>query len=167
MRVLKPNDQVLVLLPTTHNKLLAKWQGPYKVIRRMGKVTYKIDIPGARSRKKVYHINLLKKWYSNEAQETACMVHVHVDNSKSGTGEELDDVPSWREDDGCKCVIGKLCAGQKEQLEGLLRKYQEVFKNKPGKTKAIKHFIHTINSKPVKQHPYQLPHAYWEEVKQE
>ena len=26
------------------------------------------------------------------------MVQVHVDNS--GTGDELDDVPSWREDDG-------------------------------------------------------------------
>ena len=167
MRVLKPNDQVLVLLPTTHNKLLAKWQGPYKVIRRLGKVTYEVDIPGARSRKKVYHINLLKKWHSDEAQETACMIHVHVDNSESGTGEELDDVPSWREDDGSKCVIGKLATEQRKQLEGLLRKYQEVFKNKPGKTKAIKHFIHTTDSKPVKQRPYRLPHAYWEEVKQE
>ena len=65
----------------------------------MGKVTYEVDLPGARSRKKVYHINLLKIWYSDEAQETACMVHVHVDNS--GTGEELGDAPSWREDDGC------------------------------------------------------------------
>ena len=94
-------------------------------------------------------------------------MHVHVDNSESGMGEELDDVPSWREDDGSKCVIGKLCAGQREQLEGLLQKYQEVFKNKPEKTKTIKHFIHTTDSKPVKQHPYRLPHAYWEEVKQE
>ena len=53
------------------------------------------------------------------------------------------------------------------QLEVLLQKYQDLFKNKPGKTKAIKHFIHTAVSKPMKQHPYQLPHAYWEEVKQE
>ena len=35
------------------------------------------------------------------------------------------------------------------------------------KTKAIKHFIHTTKSSPVKQQPYHLPHAYWEEVKQE
>ena len=46
MRELKPNDQVLVLLPTSHNKLLAKWQDPYKV------VTYEVSIPGARNRKK-------------------------------------------------------------------------------------------------------------------
>ena len=61
MREVKPNDQLLVFLPTTNNKLLAKWQRPYKVIHRMGKVTYEIDMPGSRSRRKVYHINLLKK----------------------------------------------------------------------------------------------------------
>ena len=33
-RGLKPDDQVYVLLPTGHNKLLAKWQSPYKVVRR-------------------------------------------------------------------------------------------------------------------------------------
>ena len=46
------------------------------------------------------------------------MVNVHVDNS--GKGKELDDASSWREDDGSKCVIGKLSAYQREQLEGLL-----------------------------------------------
>ena len=71
MRELKPKDQVLVLLPTTDNKLLAKWQGPYTVIRRMGKVNYEVDIPGSRSRRKMFHINLLKKWY--ESEETASM----------------------------------------------------------------------------------------------
>ena len=95
IRVLKPDDQVFVLMPTTQNKLLAKWQGPYKVVRRMGKVTYGVDIPEARSRKKVYCINLLKKWYNNESEDTACMVQVHVDNS--GTGDELDDVATIME----------------------------------------------------------------------
>ena len=59
-----------------------------------------LDPLGARSRKKVNHINLLKKWYNDEAQETACIIYVHVDNS--GMGEESDDVPSWREDDCSK-----------------------------------------------------------------
>ena len=37
-----------------------------------------------------------------------------------------------------------------EQLEMLLKKFQDVFKSKPRKTKAIKHFIHTNDSSPVK-----------------
>ena len=50
MRELKPNDQVLILLPTSHNNLLAKWQGPYK-FRSLGKVNYEVDMPGARKQK--------------------------------------------------------------------------------------------------------------------
>ena len=59
----------------------------------------------------------------------------------------------------------QLCTEQRGQLVVLLQKYQDVFRSKPGKTKAIKHF--TADSRPVKQHPYRLLHAYWEEVKQE
>ena len=121
-------------------------------------------MPGSRSRRKVYHINLLKKWYRGESEETACMVHV----KDSESGEELDDVPSWKEDGGSECTVSEqLDTEQREQLEVLLQKYQDVFKSKPGKTKAIKHFIHTADSRPMKQCPYRLPHAYCEEVKQE
>ena len=49
----------------------------------------------------------------------------------------------------------------------LLQICQYVFKSKPRKTNAIKYFIHTTDTSPVKQYPYHLPHAYWEEVKQE
>ena len=43
-RELKPGDEVLVLLPTSSNKLLAQWQGPYEVLRKTGKVNYEIDM---------------------------------------------------------------------------------------------------------------------------
>ena len=83
MRELKPNDQMLVLLLTTHNKLLAKWQGPYKVVCRIGKVAYEVSMPGARKRKKVFDINLLKKWF--EPEETAFM----VGNSEIGEDDDI------------------------------------------------------------------------------
>ena len=35
------------------------------------------------------------------------------------------------------------------QLEVLLQKYQDVFKSKSSKAKAIKHFIHITDSRPV------------------
>ena len=63
---------------------------------------------------------------------------VYVKDSESG--EELDDVPSWKEDGGSECMVDEqssLCTEQKEQLEVLLQKYQDVFKSKPRKTKAI------------------------------
>ncbi|KAJ1142593.1 hypothetical protein NDU88_008907, partial [Pleurodeles waltl] len=33
LRVLQPEDQVLIMRPTSDHKLLAKWQGPYRVIK--------------------------------------------------------------------------------------------------------------------------------------
>ena len=78
----------------------------------------------------------------------------------------MDDVPAWKEDGGSECTMGEqLCTEQRGQLETLLQKYQDEFKSKPGRTKAIKHLIHTAD-RPVKQHPYRLPHAYWEKVEQ-
>ena len=160
MRELKSNDQVLILLPTSHNKLLAKWQGPYKVLRRLGKVNYEVDMPGTRSRKKVLHINLLKKW--QESAEIACMVE------DVSAEDDLDDIPSWRDDEVSKMLINEqLTTEHREQLEALLGEYQGVFKGKPGRTNIMRHFIHTTDSSPVKQRPYRLPHAYWDEVKQE
>ena len=84
---------------------------------------------------------------------------VHIKDSESG--EELDDVPFLKKDGGLECMMGeKLCTEQREQLEMLLHKYQDVFKSKPGKTKAIKHITHTADSRPMKQHPYWLPYVY-------
>lgn len=38
--------QVLVLLPTPISKLLAQWQGPYEVVKAVGKVNYLVDMCG-------------------------------------------------------------------------------------------------------------------------
>ena len=40
-------DQVLVLLPTSASKLLAQWQGPYPVLKRVGNKIHEIYICNA------------------------------------------------------------------------------------------------------------------------
>ena len=42
-RGFKEGDSVLVLLPISNNPLLAQWQGPYKVVKPVGKVNYCVD----------------------------------------------------------------------------------------------------------------------------
>ncbi|KAL1250507.1 hypothetical protein QQF64_018303 [Cirrhinus molitorella] len=61
-RQLQPGQKVLLLLRTSANKLLTKWQGPYTVVRKMGPVTYEIHHPDKGKAKQTYHINLLKEW---------------------------------------------------------------------------------------------------------
>ncbi len=61
LRNFTPGDKVLVLLPTSSSKLLAKWQGPFEVTRQVGDLNYEVvrtDRSGARQ---IYHLNLLKK----------------------------------------------------------------------------------------------------------
>ncbi len=51
LRKFAPGDKVLVLLPTFSSKLLAKWQGPFEVTRRVGDLNYEVvrtDRSGAR-----------------------------------------------------------------------------------------------------------------------
>ncbi len=61
-RELQPGQKVLLLLPTSTNKLLMKWQGPYTVVCKMGPVTYEIHHPDKGKATQTYHINLLKEW---------------------------------------------------------------------------------------------------------
>ena len=83
-------DQVLALLPTDSNKLLAQGQDPYPIIQQMGPVDYCVDMYDHRKRKRIFHINMLKKWYS--AQQPGGV------NLAEQVGEHIlaEDVPTWQ-----------------------------------------------------------------------
>ena len=78
-----------MLLPTSSNKLLAQWQGPYPVACKVGKVDYEIDMPNKRNRKKVFHVNMLKKWQLPEATS-------FWTTEESLEPDEADSIPTWR-----------------------------------------------------------------------
>lgn len=42
-----------------------QWKGPFKVVERVGQTDYKIDMNG---RLRLFHVNLLKKYYVREEQ---------------------------------------------------------------------------------------------------
>ena len=54
---------MLILLPTDHNKLLMQWKGPFEVSSVVGLNDYKVKVKG---KEKVYHANLLKKYFERE-----------------------------------------------------------------------------------------------------
>lgn len=66
LRQFQPGQKVLLLLPTSTNKLLAKWQGPYVVERKMGPLTYQVHHPDKGKTRQTYHVNLLKEWKEPE-----------------------------------------------------------------------------------------------------
>lgn len=58
------DDQVLVLLLTSTDKLLTQWQGPYRVEEWVGKVKYSVDMHDHRKRRRTFHINMRRKWHT-------------------------------------------------------------------------------------------------------
>ena len=60
LRQFAPGDEVLVLLPTSSSKLLAKWQGPFVVTRPFRDVDYVLVRSDRGGAMQIYHLNLLK-----------------------------------------------------------------------------------------------------------
>ncbi|KAL1279482.1 hypothetical protein QQF64_026155 [Cirrhinus molitorella] len=50
-----------VMLPSHESKLLAKWQGPFKVKRKLGPTTYEVAVSNQDRPTQILHINLLKQ----------------------------------------------------------------------------------------------------------
>ena len=162
VREFEPGDPVLVLLPTASSKLLAQWQGPYQVVRRMGKVNYLIDMHDRRKRKRVFHVNMLRAFQVRSASEANYF-------SESVVEEREDDVLFWKDGapDDQPVVGAQLEVGQKEELAKFLAEFDLVLQNKPGRTQLAEHRIDTGSARPVRLPPYRLPQAYRSDVRSE
>ena len=86
LRSLQPKDKCLILLPSSANKLLAKWQGPFEIIEKVNKVNYRINVRG---NNKVFHINMIKKYNDPVGVESnAVGSSCYKVNSKGGMKKE-------------------------------------------------------------------------------
>nr|XP_045603427.1 uncharacterized protein LOC123761443 [Procambarus clarkii] len=70
-RKFKVGDKVLLLLPTSRNKLLLQWKGPFTITECSHSLTYVVCVRGVN---KKYHVKMLKQY------------------------EERDDASSWSEE---------------------------------------------------------------------
>ena len=66
-------DQVLVklhLLQRTrgalHKGLMWRYEGPFKILKRVGKVAYKLELPSKLKFHPVFHVSMLKPYYKDE-----------------------------------------------------------------------------------------------------
>ena len=161
-RELKEGQQVLVLLPSSQKKLHAAWQGPYKVTRKVGTVDYEVDMHDKRKRKRIFHINMLKPWYTPEGVTYAMM----ATNDKEEYGGD-DILQPFDDNEGKPLVNEELPVHQQEQMRNLLEEYNDVLSSAPGRTKLVKHKIDVGHAKPIRQRPYRLPWVHRDAVKKE
>eukprot|EP00731_Ephydatia_muelleri_P007554 Em0003g1802a len=166
MREFKDGDQVLVLLPSSTSKLLASWQGPYVVKKRLSDVTYEVDMSDKKKRKRIFHMNMLRAWHT--PQVTQSLWAGNEEEVEDDT--EGDDLVVWNSDAEASkqlMINEQLEDSQKIELLALLKEFDDVLQNTPGKTNLVEYRIHTDSAPPLRLPAYRLPYAYRDRVKKE
>lgn len=175
-RSLTVGDKVLVLLPTSANKLMAQWKGPYQVVQKVSDTNYKIQC--GRKVNKTFHINMLKKWHEKERLEQASSETTDVlqliaditDNSDQyeEVSKEIGN-PLLTPTEGIEQVdINKeLDEGRQGQLKKVCREYKDVLTDVPGKTHLAQHEVKLNSDIPIYKKPYVTPYALKVQVQKE
>ena len=125
-RSFEVGEKILVLLPASTNKLLAQWQGPYEVVKKVNKVIYQVEKQNKRKRLRNFHINMLRKWH--EPLATSYWVE---------DVEEKDELHLWNEEEEQLYEIAdQLTEEQRAELRHLLEQYKGTLQDRPGRTQA-------------------------------
>ena len=166
---------MLVLLPTTANRLKLLWTGPFKVTRKLGTVDYEVETPGRRQERKVYHVNLMKKWYVMPSQPSVQAVSMAMGPAEAVP--ESEDTQYWQETseeqffplevDGVQEVNLNISEPQRGQLCEILLSFPQVLAIQPGRTILVQHFISVGDVTPIQQKPYRVLYSRREQVQQE
>lgn len=75
----------MLLLPDSAKRFYRKWQGPFKVKCQVGRVNYEI-IMNSQGHNKIFHFNLLKKWYTRASEHVSLFSDTHEDGSITDRG---------------------------------------------------------------------------------
>ncbi|XP_077508305.1 uncharacterized protein LOC144119604 [Amblyomma americanum] len=162
-RQLQEGDQVLLLLPTEHNKLTMRWKGPYPVVGRKGEVDYVVDVEGTT---RMFHINMLKKYNARETRP-----ELPVQTVATVAADEACTELIWPLDEQVGpqdiAIAGQLTPQQVKELRGLALTYQDVFTEQPGFTTWAECSLPTTTNKPIYVKQYPLPQAVQQAVEKE
>ncbi|XP_069985589.1 uncharacterized protein [Penaeus vannamei] len=157
-RKLEVGDEVLVLLPTDHNKLIMQWQGPYPVVScKDNGVDYSIKAHG---KNKLYHINMLKMYHRRESissKEKVLLVCVVEESNTENQPMYCESSITSLNDKELNVNEG-LSSEQVSDIKGLITDFSDVFSDVPGYTKSIEHVIKLESNVPVSKKPFPIPH---------
>lgn len=182
-RSLHPGQQVLLLLPTSDNKLLAKWQGPYEVTRRVGKLNYELYMPERKKKHQTFHVNLLKQYHrspqqfnmssaSQSSQQDPLQSEEHAETVLPHLFVQVVD--DEEEDElffpACSSVpvsisVSHLQHSQQQDIKPLLD--PELFQEKPGFTSLIQHKVHLRDDAAPRRKFYRVPERLVPQLKNE
>lgn len=138
-RDMKVGEKVLVLLPTSSNKLLLQWRCPYEILEKVGNVDYRINMDG---KTKTFHANMLKLYIDRDNENDAGVLGIAgvavvdpADDEDDGEDELCDSPGQGRmEGAGEVKVSDELSEEEKSEIRTLLDDFKDVLSNVPGVT---------------------------------
>ena len=140
-------DKVLLLLPTSSNKLMAEWKGPFEVVRRVNKVDYVVRVG---EKERMYHVNMLRPFHERVQNEIF----------SSNLAENIEDETCFYD------INEKLSEDEKERLSEILERESKVFDDTPGKVSGLNYEIRMDPKiKPISSLPYKVPYPLKDKVK--
>ncbi|XP_070180343.1 uncharacterized protein [Littorina saxatilis] len=170
-------DEVLVLLPTTSNKLLLKWKGPFPVRSVSGPVDYTIEMNGKR---KLFHVNMLKRYLRRD--ETIANISVSgptfhcfsaatsvvsLEDETTTPTVDLKTLPSIRESYLDVKYNPERAEECKRDLEPIFACRAHMMTTDPGTTGLEEHSVKVTTDKPIHLKPYPMPFTTREVIEKE
>jgi len=149
------------------------------VNERVGPTDYRVAVGDST---KVYHINMLKKYFapSDECKDSRDRVRegkgepevIAATVLEEGPEDELQmSLPGG--DGGASKTVkevhvsDELDSEQQKQLWQLLQKFEDIFSDRPGLTHVAEHRIVLTDSNPIRCKPYPVPQAMKDSVVKE
>uniref|UniRef100_A0A8C5GD01 Gypsy retrotransposon integrase-like protein 1 n=1 Tax=Gouania willdenowi TaxID=441366 RepID=A0A8C5GD01_GOUWI len=157
-RSFNPGQKVLVLLPSDGSKLLAQWQGPFEVQRKIGQTTYQVSTPGRPRSSRRLHVNLLKEWVDRPGKGEVLLIR------KVPEDEEMEEqyLPAAASLD---MHLSHLPEEKQQQVR--VRCNPEIFQKNPGRTHLVEHNIVLKEGASVRRLSYRIPERMLSVLKEE
>ncbi|GFO13476.1 reverse transcriptase [Plakobranchus ocellatus] len=176
-----PGDEVLVLLPTSDNKLVLSYKGPYGVVEKRTGVVYFVDLA---DRKCTFHVNLLRKYKRStyacpspsdnlNKVDNACSNQAFAEPSayvsaiSEEDGGEIVSLLTLASESGTVVIDPSLSSSQFQAVKQLLIEFQDILASVPGCTSTLCHEIRLTTDAVIRVKPYPLPFAARKFVTQE
>ena len=168
-RMLKVGDLVLLMLPTSRNKLELQWRGPYPVTKVIGMCDYQIKMENGKL--KTFHVNMLKAYYARQeggrtedqvespvvASGIASVVEEEADCSELSVQDEdlFVHYNTVQKESYLNVEYDPtLSAKQTKQAENLVKEFRDIFSDVPTITNLEEHKIVLTTDTPVRSRPY-------------
>ena len=120
-------------------------------------MNYAIKLP-ERNTTKVFHVNLLKKWYTHTEEGTAYVNIIQDDQEKL-------PCPQTRAQSLEEATYGAyLTPEQRQTIMRMLARRPKLIDHCPGWTTLAHHRIETTDQPPIRQQPYRIPPAVKKDV---